>query len=126
MAIQVQVLKANPFILHNQPLLLARQRALRMKHWLCWHPITSAPGSDSVISPWNSDFLCAAARQCVFPRAPRSQVPHFGESNPWMWLPGAPGAPAVPRDTGHRQGSLSGCHTRGHLTPGVITERRPN
>lgn len=75
--------KANAFLLHNQSLLMARQRSLRTQtlavpaSYNIWHQ-----SSNFVISPRSNNFLCATARQCVFPNPPYSQVLHFGERRP--------------------------------------------
>lgn len=109
--------KAHAFLLHNQSLLMARQRSLRMQtlavpaSYNIWHQ-----SSNFVISPRSNNFLCATARQCAFPNPPYSQVLHFGERRPL----------SVPANTqtvlrqrprearAEREGSLSNCtHLQG-------------
>lgn len=75
--------KVNAFLLHNQSLLMARQRSLRMQtlaapaSYNIWHQ-----SSNFVISLRSNNFLCGTARQCVFPKPPGSQVLHVGERSP--------------------------------------------
>lgn len=65
MVTQEQVLKANPLVLHNQSLLMARQRALSMQT-LCWHPIPSAPGLQLCYFPEEQQFPVPAQGSVAF------------------------------------------------------------
>lgn len=83
MATQEQVLKANPFILHNQSLLMARQRALRMQTLTVLVSCTISTRALTLLFPRGAaTFFVPAARQCGFPRTPHSQVLPWGESRP--------------------------------------------
>lgn len=109
MAIQEQVLKANPSVLHNQSLSMARQRALTMQALAVLAAQNISTRALTWLFPRGAAILCAAARQRVLPKAPRSQVLHSGERRPLAAAARGTGARQQPRGQRRGRGSLPGC-----------------
>lgn len=118
MVTQEQVLKANPLVLHNQSLLMARQRALSMQT-LCWHPIPSAPGLQLCYFPEEQQFPVPAQGSVAFQGLLTARF--------YTGVKAATecGCQQAPCSQGHSQGSCQAaptCGTRAHSTPGATAQ----
>lgn len=124
MAIQEQVLKANPSVLHNQSLSMARQRALTMQALAVPAAQNISTRALTLLFPRGAAILCAAARQRVLPKAPRSQVLHSGERRPLAAAARGTGARQQPGDSGADGAPCPAaltCDSRGRSALGIST-----
>lgn len=123
MAIQAQVWKANPFVLHNQSLLMAGQRALRMQAVavLASHHISTR--ALTWLFPQGAAIFFVQQRVVCLSKG--TLQPSFtlwwkqGTESGARSCSSAPGTQGT--DRAPWQAALT-WDTRGHLTPGVITE----